>query len=75
LPASGGYVWSFSGDATLIDPSGLIDGLTQSVARVSGTIGHTGGTIGLIPTLGSATGQVRIREDDDMEILQLLGIL
>jgi hypothetical protein len=76
LPASGGYVWSFSGDATtIIDLNGFIDGLTQSVARVGGTIGHTGSTINVIPTAGTITGRVRIREQDDLEVLELLGLL
>jgi hypothetical protein len=76
LPASGGYPWSFSGDATtILDVTGFIDGLAQSVAQVSGVIGRAGSATATIPTAGNVSGRVRIREDDDLEVLQLLGLL
>jgi hypothetical protein len=75
-PASGGYAWSFSGDSTtILDVNGFIDGLARSSARVGGVIGHTGRTTATMPTEGYASGRVRIREDDDLELLQLLGLL
>ena len=76
-PTSGGYAWSFSGDATMIlDVDGFVNGLVRSVAHVgSGITGHAGVIHGTISTENAVGGRVRIREDDDLEVLQVLGLI
>jgi hypothetical protein len=75
-PASGGYAWSFSGDSTQItDVFAVVDGISRSIGSTAGVIGYVGAVHALAPSMGSADGSVRIREQDDMEVLELLGIL
>jgi hypothetical protein len=76
-PASGGYAWSFSGDSTPIpDVYGVVDGISRFVGSVAaGVIGHIGHIQVSTVIVGSVSGSSRIREQDDMEVLELLGIL
>jgi len=70
-----GYLWSFSGDATLPDLMSSIAGQVSSVGSVSGRVGLIGVVGGGSSSGGVSVGRVRIREDDDLEVLQLLGIV
>lgn len=71
-----GYVWSFSGDATPIrNPTGMISALSGAIGSVGGSQGFAGSIKGGNVVAGSFIGRRRIREEDDMEILQLLELV
>jgi len=76
-PASGGYAWSFSGDSTpIVDAYGVVDGISRSIGSIAaGVIGHIGHISVSAEAIGSVSGATRIREQDDIEFLELLGIL
>lgn len=75
-PKPSGYVWSFSGDAIPIrNPTGMVSALSAAIGTASGSQGFTSGITGTVDVLGQFTGRTRIREEDDMEILQLLELV
>ena len=53
----------------------ILNGVTQSEGAVSGAIGFPGVTVGVSPSDGIVLGFVRIREQDDLEVLELLGMI
>lgn len=83
MPA--GYVWSFSGDTSPIsDLMGSISGQISSVGSLIGTIGLAGGIAGgitggiaggITSDTGVISGRGRTIEEDDLEVLELLGLL
>ena len=76
-PVPAGYVWSFSGDTSPIsDLMGSISGQVTSIGSLIGAIGVAGGIAGGITgDTGVVSGRGRTIEEDDLEILELLGLL
>jgi hypothetical protein len=71
-----GYVWSFSGDATPIrNPTGMVSALSAAIGSANGSQGFSGVAVGSVSVAGEFTGRRRIREEEDMEILQLLELV
>ena len=80
VPVRGGYVWSFSGDSSeyvenLPDVFGSISGQVSSNGFLSGVRGFAGVVSGVSHCGGLNRGWGKTIEADDLEVLELLGIL
>jgi hypothetical protein len=80
VPVRGGYIWSFSGDSSeyvenLPDIFGSVSEQVSSRGFLNGVQGLSGIVSGVSGCGGFVRGRGKTIEADDLEVLELLGIL